>query len=181
MQTTISQKEYRRLHQLVSTAHRDFNKNLIARARYKLNNPATCEDIVQTTFLKTWMYLLRGGKIETMRAFLHHVLNGLIIDEYRKRSISSLDSLMERGFVPCGEVEDRTYDIMEAQELVALIDKISPKYKKILTMRYLEELSLDEMATSTGHTKNALAVQVHRGLQELKKLHAVSSQRRIMR
>jgi len=32
-----------------------------------------------------------------MRAFLYHILNDLIVDEYRKHKASSLTLLMEKG------------------------------------------------------------------------------------
>ncbi len=38
-------------------------------------------------------------------------------------------------------------------------------------MRYVEDMSFAEMSLATGQTKNALAVQVHRGLAKLKILY----------
>jgi len=38
-------------------------------------------------------------------------------------------------------------------------------------MRYLEDLTIGEMATITGQTKNSLTVQLHRGLEKLKVLY----------
>lgn len=32
-----------------------------------------------------------------MKAFPYHVLNNLIVDEYRKRKTASLDDLLEKG------------------------------------------------------------------------------------
>lgn len=47
---------------------------------------------------------MKGGKIDAMKAFLYHILNNLIVDEYRKRKTVSLDLLLEKGFDP-GESE----------------------------------------------------------------------------
>src|SRR3984957_2816959 len=85
---------------ILTLAHHDFEKGLNVHAFFKLNNHGTGEDLVQDTFIKTWGYLMRGGKIDVMKAFLYHVLNNLIVDEYRKRKTSSLDTLMEKGFEP---------------------------------------------------------------------------------
>ena len=46
----------------LTTAHHDYEKGLNARAFFKLNNHALGEDLVQDTFIKTWKYLVRGGK-----------------------------------------------------------------------------------------------------------------------
>jgi DNA-directed RNA polymerase specialized sigma24 family protein len=89
------------LRAVLTSAHLDFEKKLNVHAFFKLNDRALGEDIVQDTFMKTWVYLVRGGKIDTMRAFLYHILNDLIIDEYRKhKTHSSLNALMEKGFEP---------------------------------------------------------------------------------
>jgi RNA polymerase sigma-70 factor, ECF subfamily len=172
----VSPKEVYKLRKLMANAYGDYSQSLMVRADYKLRNRAVSEDLVQTTFLKTWLYLIRGGKIETMRAFLYHVLNLLIIDEYRKRSNSSLEYLMENGFNPASDVLERDMNFLEGKEVVALITKLSPKYQQIITMRYVQGLTLEEMSLVTGQSKNAVAVQAHRGLEELRNLHLHTTQ-----
>jgi DNA-directed RNA polymerase specialized sigma24 family protein len=43
---------------------------------YKVSNHATSDDLVQDTFIKTWSYLAKGGKIGMMRAFPFNAKNG---------------------------------------------------------------------------------------------------------
>ncbi|PIR60956.1 MAG: hypothetical protein COU68_01975, partial [Candidatus Pacebacteria bacterium CG10_big_fil_rev_8_21_14_0_10_45_6] len=81
---------------VLTLAHRDFAKAMNSYSYFKVHNHSTSDDLVQDTFIKTWSYLARGGKIDLMKAFLYHVLNNLIIDEYRKRKNLSLDSLMDK-------------------------------------------------------------------------------------
>jgi DNA-directed RNA polymerase specialized sigma24 family protein len=45
------------------------------------------------------------------------------------------------------------------------------KYQKVVHMRYVQDLTLEEMSLITGQSKNAMAVQVHRGLEKLKLLY----------
>ena len=81
----MTPKEKKRLQGVLTIiAHNDYEKGLNARAFFKLSNHETGEDLVQHTFMKTWIYLVKGGKIEIMKAFLYHILNNLIVDEYRK-------------------------------------------------------------------------------------------------
>jgi DNA-directed RNA polymerase specialized sigma24 family protein len=40
-----------------------------------------------------------------------------------------------------------------------------------MKMRYVQNLTLREMSLLTGQSKNTIAVQLHRGLAKLKKLH----------
>ena len=129
------------------------------------------EDLVQDTFTKTWGYLVRGGKIDVMKAFLYHVLNNLIIDEYRKRKTTSLDALFEKGFEPGVDHSERLFNILDGKAALLLIQRLPLKYRRVMKMRYMQNLSLKEIALITGQSKNATAVQVHRGLKKLKQFY----------
>lgn len=155
-----------------TTAHQDFEKGLSTYASFKLSNPALSEDLVQDTFIKTWAYLVKGGEITKMKAFLYHVLNGLIIDEYRKRKVTSLDLLIENGFDPISsdEMEKQT-NIFDGKNAVLLIAHLPKAYQSIMRMRYVQGLSLAEISLLTGKTKNSTAVQAHRGLEKLRALY----------
>ena len=121
--------------------------------------------------MKTWMYLVKGGKIDLMKAFLYRVLNNLIVDEYRKHKTISLDVLLEKGFEPSVASSKRLFDILDGKAALLLIQRLPPTYQKVMRMRYVQDLSLKEMALVTGQSKNAIAVQLHRGLEKLKLLY----------
>ncbi len=130
------------------------------------------EDLVQNTFLKTWVYLVRGGKIDLMKAFLNHVLNGLIIDEYRKKKPVSLDILLSGGFEPSTDDFNRGADISDGRSALLLVGRLPKKYQKVMRMRYMYDLLLLEMSEITGESRNTMSVQAHRGLEKLKVLYA---------
>ena len=75
---------------IITKAHGDFERGLGNYALSKISNKMLSDELVQDTFIKTWSYLVKGGEIILMKAFLYHVLNDLIIDEYRKRKTTSL-------------------------------------------------------------------------------------------
>jgi RNA polymerase sigma-70 factor (ECF subfamily) len=158
----------------LATAHDEFAKKLNAYAFFKTSDHEMGEDMVQTTFLKTWVYLVKGGKIEIMKAFLYHILNNLIVDEYRKHKNSSLDALEEKGFEPEDDSSKRLLNFLDGKAAVQLIQRLPEAYRKVIRMRYIQDLSLKEMSLLTGKTRNAMAVQVHRGLEKLKVLYAHS-------
>lgn len=159
---------------ILTVAYHDYEKKLNQYAFFKVNNRATSEDLVQDTFIKTWKYLVRGGKIEVMKVFLYHVLNNLIVDEYRKNKTISLNAMQEKGFEPSIDHSERLSNFLDGKAAVLLIQRLPEKYKKVIRMRYIEDLSLKEMSLITGQSKNSLAVQVHRGLKKLKLLYNYS-------
>ena len=157
---------------ILTTAHNDFEKGLNARAYFKVSNHELGEDLVQQTFMKTWIYLVKGGKIEMMKAFLYHILNNLIVDEYRRSKSTSLDVLMEKGFEPSSENTERFLDTLDGKVAFLLIDRLPPMYKKVMRMKYVQDLSLQEISFITGISKNTIAVQIHRALEKLRILYS---------
>lgn len=154
--------------EIFADSYKNFEKGLNLHAFFKLNNHALGEDLVQETFMKTWVFLVKGGEVEKMKAFLYHVLNNLIIDEYRKNKSSSLDELLEKGYEPGGNQYTESYNHMDGARAVQYINKLPENYQAIMKMRFVEELSLAEIAEKTGKSSNSIAVLIHRGLEKLK-------------
>lgn len=173
----MTPKEKIKMQNILVQAHHDFDKGLNARAFFKVNNHIVGGDLVQDTYIKTWNYLLKGGKIDTMKAFLYHVLNNLIIDQYRKHKTTSLDILLEKGFEPStNEIDEQehTFNILEGGALLVLIVRLPKTYQRVIHMKYVQDLSLGEISLITGQSKNSVAVQIHRGLIKLKLLYSQS-------
>lgn len=156
---------------IFSGAHTDFESMLQAHAFFKVNNKELCDDLVQETFIKTWVYLANEGKIHLMKPFLYHVLNCLIIDEYRKQKPFSLDLLLENGYEPEAQKTSRIIDVYDGALAAELIEKLPLTYRKIMYMRYMRELSVSEVSLITGMSKNAVAVKAFRGLEKLRILY----------
>jgi RNA polymerase sigma-70 factor (ECF subfamily) len=169
----MTQQQLRIQQGLLSQAHQEYRKQLKRYSLSKVNNPQLAEDLVQDTFLRAWNYLLKGGKVDTMKSFLYQILHRLIIDEYRRgKRTSSLDDLVEKGFEPSHSTEEFEHisDVLDGKAMMLLINKLPDRYKKVLSMRYIENLSIEEMAARIGQSKNTVAVQIHRGLVKLKEV-----------
>lgn len=169
-----TKREQIKIAQTIDAAQMSYSRGLTTHAQYKTHNPELSQDLVQVTFLKTLLYLQKGGQITTMRNFLNHILNGLIIDEYRKRKVTSLDLLLEQGFEIGVHEAERTANIFDGKLVVLLIELLPVKYQPIIRMRYLQDLSLKEISLLTGLSTNTIAVQSHRGLSKLKTLYLAS-------
>lgn len=167
----------KQIHAILTKAHHNFENSLATHAYFKTNCKSTSKDLVQDTFLKAWKYLVKGGKIEIMKAFLYHVLNNLIVDQYRKKKAISLDALIEKGFEPKATDSDRlfnvfnVFNVIDGKAALHLIERLPASYQKVMHMRYVEDLSLNQMSDITGQSKNTLAVKAHRGLEKLKELY----------
>lgn len=171
-QPMMSKLQEARQRLALTMGHQAHAKSLNQHTFFKLHDRGLSIDLVQETFTKTWSYLVKGGKIDVMKAFLYNVLNNLIVDEYRKRKIVSLDFLLEKGFEPrARESPDRVVSVIDSKEVLVLIQQLSVKYQKVIRMRYIQDLSFKEISLITGQTQNAIAVQIHRGFAKLKALY----------
>lgn len=167
----ITPKQKTQRGEILTQAHQDYAKGMTSHSFFKVNNHATSDDLVQETFIKTWRYLVKQGKVNNMKAFLYHVLNQLIIDEYRKRKTISLEVLFEKGYQPSIDNSERIFNIFDGKIAVLLIQHLSTKYQKVIRMRYIQSLSIKEISLITGQSRNTVAVQIHRGLAQLKVLY----------
>jgi RNA polymerase sigma-70 factor (ECF subfamily) len=167
----MTPKQETQLKDMLTVAHTDYQKGLHAYAFFKIHDRTTSQDLVQDTFMKTWSYLVRKGKIDIMKAFLYHVLNNLIVDEYRKHKAASLDVLIENGFEPIAADSNQLFNILDGKAALVLIQRLPVKYQHVMRLRYVQSLSLKEISLITGQTRNTVAVQVHRGLKKLKSIY----------
>ncbi len=167
----MTPKEEGRLQSILTTAHNDYQKRLNTHAFFRVSNHALGEDLVQETFIKTWGYLVKGGKIDLMKAFLYRILNNLIIDEYRKHKAVSLDVLLEKGFEPVDVDSKRLFNMLDGKAALVLIERLPEPYQTVMRMRYVQDLSVKQISLITGRSANTIAVQAHRGLERLKLLY----------
>ncbi len=165
-------KQQKRQRGLLTAGYNDFEKGLSRYAFMRTHNKALSQDLIQNTFHKTWKYMVKGGDIVVMEAFLYHILKALIIDEYRKKKPVSLDLLLEKGFEPHIDETIRIQEIYDGKQIALLISDLPVLYQKVMRMRYLQDMSLKEIALITGQSRNTVAVQSCRGLEKLKVLYA---------
>lgn len=169
MSNTIQQKN---IETQFSSAYREYRRPLLARALYKVSDPVLSEELVQDTFMKVWVYLSKGGEVCAMKAFLYHVLNNLIVDQYRKHKTISLDTLLEKGYEPSQDSSEKMINSIDGKAVLPLIEQLPQKYQRVMDLRYIQDLSLEEMSSILNESKQTIAVQAHRGLEKIKVLYS---------
>ena len=153
----LTEAEKLNLQMVMTAAHADFEKGLTRHAQFRVSDSGVCEDLVQDTFMKTWLYLVKAGKIDLMKPFLYHILNCLIIDEYRKKKSTSLDTMLDKGFEPGSDDFNRTVNLLDGKAAILLITALPVAYQKIMTLRYVDDLSLAEIAAEKKASEAAIA------------------------
>ncbi len=138
---------------------------------FQTSNREVALDIVQDTFTKTWEYLAHGKQVENLRAFLYRVAGNLIIDWRRKKKASSLDSMQESGFDIGFDEREHIENKIDGKQVFTLLELVDVKYKDVIIMRFIEEMTIPEIASVTGESENTISVRLHRGLEKIRKLY----------
>ena len=137
------------------------------------------EDLFQDVWMRV---LVRGGQYDAKARFdpwLLTIARNLVIDQRRKRTVQSLDAIIETahndentpefelaadGLSPLEEfvgAEDRT-------RLSAAMMQLDPIYREVLALRFHEELSLEEIANVTKSPLSTVKSRLYRGLALMK-------------
>ncbi len=136
-------------------------------------------DLAEDLFQETWMRVLARGSQYNGRArfetWLFTIARNLTIDHRRKRSMSSLDEMVEgtgdgdrpmpfelasgepNPFEHLARLEDR-------EQVAAALLEIDTLHREVLVLRFHEELSLEEIAKVTRANLSTVKSRLYRGL-----------------
>lgn len=144
----------------------------------KVRSREDAEDIVSQTFLKAWQFLSTNTKeeeIKNFRAFIYKIARNTIIDSYREQrkkvEMPLSDTHMTEMPDPA-RLEEQVADKHEADALIQTLQKLKQEYQEIIFLRYVEELSLAEIAQIVQKNSTAVRVTLHRAMKKLKELSA---------
>ncbi len=152
-------------------AYDEYGDAIFRYCLYQTSNRELALDLTADTFTKTWEYLSRGKEVDNLRAFLYRVANNLVIDYRRKKKESSLENLQEQGFDIETEDENKMHeDAFEGKLAMEAVQKLDENYRDVLMMRYVDDLSIKEIAKILDEKENNISVRIHRALEKLKNI-----------
>jgi RNA polymerase sigma-70 factor (ECF subfamily) len=124
------------------------------------------EDIVQTTFLKTFDEL-KTAKITNMRAWLYRVAHNLAIDQLRRNN-AQVTATKEWLFQRDGmRLESSEENAIQQQTISNALKSLNDRERGCLTLR-AEGLSYAEIGEVLGMSSKAVSVYLVRGLKKVR-------------
>ncbi len=161
---------------LQKTFEKAYADNIDALFRFVLCRVSEKEqaiDIVEDAYLRFWQ-TLHKEIVKEPRALLYKIARNLIIDWYKKKKSTQLQSFSdktEKGQIYLDMFEGNLMGvdmILEAKLVVEKIKVLEPIYREAVYLRYVEELTPKEIATILGESTNVISVRINRGLRLLK-------------
>lgn len=144
-----------------------------------LGNTHEAEDIAQEAFIRAYMNIDSFDNRRKFSTWLYRIATNLTIDRLRKRKpdyfldaevkgtegLDMYSRLASQDRSPGEEVES-----LELQRYIQHeISGLPPKYRSIITLRYLEEFSLQEISDILDIPLGTVKTRIHRGREALRK------------
>lgn len=154
----------------LAQAYEEHSDAIFRYCLFKISDREKALDLVQETYARVWQYLVNGNEIDNMKTFLYTTARNLIIDEYRKKKTYSLDTLMDQGVEPQLDIEEALYTSLDMTRIMEYVRQLPENYSSIIIMRYVNDLSVKEIASIVNESENVVSVRIHRGLSKLRTL-----------
>lgn len=152
-------------------SYEEHSDAILRYCHFQTSNRQVALDMVQDTFMKTWTYLVGGNDVDNVKAFLYKVAKNLIIDYRRKKKAVSLDAITETGIEFASDEAPPDPDAAFDRDFVlGKLDELDDDAREMLIMRYVNEMSIKEIAAATGLTANNVSVRIHRSIEKLKSI-----------
>lgn len=144
-----------------------------------LGNRHEAEDISQEAFIRAYVNIHTFNQKRKFSTWLYRIATNLCIDRIRKKKpdyyldaevtgtegLTMYSQVAAEGQLPEEEVEE-----MELQaEIQRQILKLPDKYRSVIVLKYIEELSLQEISEILDLPLGTVKTRIHRGREALRK------------
>jgi RNA polymerase sigma-70 factor (ECF subfamily) len=167
----LKQGDLGALHEVITRYHHRMYRFLIRLTQ----DPAIAEDLFQQTWLRVIEKIGRYDASRQFEPWLFSVARNLTIDYMRQRRPESLDVVDEFGAAPVDRLvsvdQDPLAQLLEyerAEVLVAALATLPLIHREVLTLRFEEELKLEEIAEVAGIPLSTVKSRLLRALASLR-------------
>jgi RNA polymerase sigma-70 factor (ECF subfamily) len=162
---------------------RDHTARLLAVARRYLRQEEDARDAVQEAYVAAFRSIARFEGGSSLSTWLHRIVINCCLMKLRtgrRRPETSIEELLPR-FDETGHrvldeaawpdsIEDEIEKNETRERVRAAIGRLPEKYRTVVLLRDIEEMSTEEAARLLGLTENALKIRLHRARQALRSL-----------
>ena len=140
------------------------NKEYLYRVAFiHMKNQDDALEVVHETVYKAFISINRLKKPEYFRTWITRMLINTAIDSIKKR---------ERH-MDIEDIENCERYILESNSDISLdlreeLDKLKDDYKRVITMKYLHDMKISDIAKVVGKSENTVKTNLRRGLKILK-------------
>jgi RNA polymerase sigma-70 factor, ECF subfamily len=145
-----------------------YSPGLYSYAMRLLDDATLAEDCVAETFARFLKSLQKGqGPRDHLRAYLYRITHNWIVDYYREHQpTSELNETLQSEEAPEEEAAKR----IRQKQIRELLHYLTPNQQKVISLKYLEDWSNEEIAEVLHKTVGAVKSIQHHALISLQKM-----------
>ncbi len=132
---------------------------------HRLGNRPLAEDLTSEVFVR---FLRSGTTPDNLIAFLYRIAHNLVVD-FLRRNPNTL-SLDEATVADQADPSDSAELEQEKATLRRAVARLTPDQQQVIVLKFVEELSNDEIALVLGKSTGAVKAIQHRALETLRNL-----------
>jgi RNA polymerase sigma-70 factor (ECF subfamily) len=140
-----------------------------------VGDPATAEDLFQQTWIRLMEKIGSYDARRNFEAWLFAIARNLAIDHLRRCRGISLDELDDSGQAPVErlvaggpDVLSQLLDFERGALLAAAIEELPAIHREVLTLRFEEDMKLEQIAEVAGVPLSTVKSRLHRALESLR-------------
>ena len=145
---------------------REYRPQLLGHARRKLGCPEAAEDAVQEALVRALRAMPRFNGNYLVGPWLHRILSNVCSDEgnrqRREGEKTERYASNDRALNPPSSIEDELGLDLDDSELADAVDNLSEQYREALMLRFVDELSYEEVAARAGVSEENARARVSR-------------------
>lgn len=150
-----------------------YERKLFSYARKFLTGQDNIEDVVQEVFIKTYQNIKSFDASQKFSPWIYRIAHNTFVNALRKKVKSPLRFFDFDTFIAHPVYED-TMPVEKEQKRISEVidkglDKLSPEYREIIILYYIENLSYKEIADVLHIPIGTVSVRLLRAKKALKK------------
>jgi RNA polymerase sigma-70 factor, ECF subfamily len=138
---------------------------------FKVSNEALAQDITSETFTRLWKEISFDKEVKSPSGFLFRVARNLIIDHYRTKDqnpviLDNPETILDKNQDIAGQAVQKD----EVRAVMVALDKLNDDYRLAVSMYYVEQEPVSEVAKALNKSQGATRVMIHRGMKQLREI-----------
>ncbi|MBR4995660.1 MAG: sigma-70 family RNA polymerase sigma factor [Alistipes sp.] len=126
------------------------------------------EDLIQETFIKVYINLHRYSAEYTFGQWVYTIARNTHIDfERRRQEDISIDEKFSSHAASTPSPEENLISLQQRSQIESYIECLPEQYRRLFTMRFLEDYSYDEIAETLHLPMGTVKTQIHRARERM--------------
>jgi RNA polymerase sigma-70 factor (ECF subfamily) len=137
----------------------------------KVSRKEDAEDLTHQVFLSAWQNIKNYKELGfPFSSWLYRISRNAVIDFYRSKKIeTSLEEVQNE--LSSDEIKTDDIDLkIQIEEVMKALKQLKPDYQDIIIMRFVDDLSVKEIAKALDKSEGAVKLMQHRAINNLKKI-----------